>query len=198
MPALCLLLDGELLATVNTKGYDVVSVHVHGTRTDVEFATLEMSGGIYPGNGESTHLVWVNHRELPPSQRVEVRFQEKGETHPRGKTIEELFPEETEGEEPVEFKPTEAMVAELRSKPTLRSGYELQFAGTSGATFSGRTAPSDHGFSFTVVWNSHRPNRASLSLHGYTIDELESRAPMRDFVREYIEAPHSAALRVDA
>jgi hypothetical protein len=198
MPAICVLLDGELLATVNTYGYDVVSVHVHGTKIDEEFAALEMSGGSYPGQGESTHLIWINSRELQPGQQIEVRFQETGETSPQGKTIDELFPEKAEGDELADFKPTDAMFAELRAEPSRRDGFAFELLDSTGGSFAGRTAITDHGFGFSLVWNSQRPNRASHALHAYNLDELESRAPMRDFVREYIQAPFATTLRVDA
>ena len=40
--------------------------------------------------------------------------------------------------------------------------------------------------------------RASLSLHSYTIDSLEHRAPMHDHVREDIEPFTAVRFRVDA
>jgi hypothetical protein len=198
MPAISVLLDGEPLVTVSTIGYDVVSVHVHGTRTDAEFATLDVSGGAYPATGEPMHLIWISSHELRPDQLIEVRFEEAGETSHRGKTIEELFPEEQAAEEPVDFKPTEAMFAELRGKPLLRNGYSFRLRGSIGEPFAGTTAPADHGFAFNLVWNSHRPQRASHSLHAYTLDELEKRSPLRDFIREYIEVPYAIALQIAA
>lgn len=45
MPAIGVSLNGHLLAEVETEGYDVMSVRVHGIRTDGEFAELETSGG---------------------------------------------------------------------------------------------------------------------------------------------------------
>lgn len=198
MPAISVLLNGELLATVNTKGYDVVSVHIHGTKTDDEFAILEMSGGTYPNNGESTHLIWINSLELWPGQRLEVRLQESGETLPAGKTIEELFPEEADTEVPADFAPTEAMFTALRAKPLRREEFSFQFLGSTGTSFVGKTASTDHGFGFSLVWNSNRPERACCSLHAYTLDELENRTPMRDFVNEYVRAPYTGSLRTDA
>jgi hypothetical protein len=198
MPAIAVLLDHELLATVNTSGYDVVSVCVHGTRIDDGFATLEMSGGAYPDSGESTHLIWINSKELRPGQRVEVHFRETGETFPAGKTIRELFPEEQDGEEPVEFVPTEAVFAELRTRPLLRAGFSFELQGSAGNSFAGRTAPEDHGFGFNLLWNSHRAQRAGYSLHAYTLDDLEQRTDVEDYVREYVEAPYALTLRVDA
>ncbi len=198
MPAICVLLDGVLLATVNTYGYDVVSVHVHGTRIDDDIATLEMSGGSYPKDAESTHLIWINSLELRPGQQIEVRFQETGETFPQGKTIDELFPGESTDGTSTDFRPTEGMFDELRAKPSHRDSVSLRLLSSTGTTFVGQTASSDHGFGFSLVWNSYHVNRAHNSLHAYTLDELESRKPMRDFVNEYVNVPYAVTLQVDA
>jgi hypothetical protein len=197
MPAISVLLDGELLAVVNTTGYDVVSVHVHGTRVEEDFAAIEMSGGAYPENAESTHLIWINSHGVRPGQQVEVRFQESGETLRPGKTIHELFPEQSDTNEETDFTPTEAMFAELKARPPLRDGFSFQLRGSNGTAFAGRTAPADHGFGFSFAWNSYRPSRVSESLHSYTLEALEHRTPMSDFVRQYIEAPYAVTLRVD-
>ncbi|TDM08970.1 MAG: hypothetical protein C4K60_06315 [Ideonella sp. MAG2] len=199
LPAISVYLDGERLATVNTDGFDVISVHVHGTKTDAEFATLEMSGGCYPEIGESTHLIWIDSQTLIHGQLVEIRFEDEGETNPPGKTIDQLFPDEDkEAEpEPSDFNPPAAMFADLRAKPQIRHGFAFQLSSSSGANFVGSTANSDHGFGFSVIWNSQRPSRAGYSLHAYTLDELESRSAMRDYLREYIQYPSSVTLRVE-
>lgn len=197
-PTISVLLDGELLARVNTTGYDVVSVGVHGTRIDEEFATLDMSGGAYPENRESTYLIWINRQTLRPRQQIEVRLEENGETLRAGKTIEELFPAARDAEEQGHFYRTDALFAELRAMPLRRGGFSFQVGNSTGASYAGRTAPADHGFGFSLLWNSYRPERARCALHAYTLEELQNRRPMRDLIREYVEAPCAVTLRVDA
>jgi hypothetical protein len=198
MAAISVLLDSKLLATVNSSEYDVVSVQVHGTKIDTEFAMLEMSGGKHPEKGDSTHLIWINGHVLGPGQRIEVRFEETGETFPKGKTIDELFPKNEASSEPVDFKPTEAIFTELRAMPHLRESYSFKLQGAVGTEFIGSTAAADHGFGFSLLWNSFHPERASYSLHAYTLSELEARSTLRDFVQEYVEAPYALNLQVDA
>jgi hypothetical protein len=67
MPALRVSIDGVMLATVSTDGYDVMSVRAGGTRIDDGLATLDLSGGSYPETGESTYL---NPRGLNPRGQV--------------------------------------------------------------------------------------------------------------------------------
>ena len=198
MPTISVTLNGQLLASVATDGYDALSVHVHGIRTDSEFATVDMTGGAYPEGQESTYLTWINSTLLSPGDSVEVRFTDSGQTSHPGKTIQELFPDDP-GDSPREdFKATPEMFAELRAKPQLRSGYGFSLALPSGALYEGRTDEAEHGFGFSVVWNSHRPQRASVSLHSYTIDSMEHQQPMRDRAREYIVPDTTVRFQVAA
>jgi hypothetical protein len=198
VPAISVSLNGQLLASVATDGYDVISVHVHGIRTDSEFATLDMSGGSYPEGQESTYLTWVNSTLLAPGDSVEVRFTESGQTSHPGKTIDELFPDEPGDSERKDFKATPEIFTELRAKPQLRGGYGFSLALPSGSLYEGRTNDAEHGFGFSVVWNSHRPERANVSLHSYTIDSMEHQQPMRDHAREYIAPANTVRLQVAA
>jgi hypothetical protein len=197
MPSLTVSLDGAVLATVCCDGYDVVSVRVGGTRVEEEFAAVGMTAGCYPDEGESTSLTWVNELELLPGQTVAVSLLKDGVTSHPGKTIDELFPDE-EPTEVVDFKITQEMLQELRAKPPRRVGWGFQLNSSSGTSYSGRTAPAEHGFGFSVLWNMHRPERASVSLHSYTIDSLEHRTPMHDHVREHLQLGQSVAIKVDA
>jgi hypothetical protein len=98
----------------------------------------------------------------------------------------------------MDFTPTRELFEELRSRTRLREGFRFELATSGGTEYVGETGPEEHGFGFTILWNSHRPGRASLSLHSYTIDNLERREPMRDRVREYIEPFTLVRFRVEA
>jgi len=198
VPTISVSLNGHLLASVATDGYDVLSVHVHGIRTDSEFASVDMSGGSYPEGKESTYLTWINSTLLSPGDSVEVRFTDSRQTSHPGKTIEELFPDDPADSQRTEFKATPEMFAELRVKPQLRSGYGFCLALPSGTLYEGRTNEAEHGFGFSVVWNSHRPQRANVSLHSYTIDSMEHQQPMRDHAREYIAPGNTVRLQIAA
>ena len=198
MPTLTAVLNGKQLAQVCAEWLDILSVRVHGTRVDDEFADLEMSGGQYPEQGNSTYLTWISSVSLKPRDLLEVTFSDAGNTSHAGKTIDELFPNEPASPEKVDFAPTSEMFEELRAKQHIRCGHGFTLTTSEGVNYTGRTNDSEHGFGFSVVWNSHRPERANLSLHSYTIDSMEHKQPMRDHVREYIQAPYSVVFRVDA
>lgn len=197
MLSIAISLDGTHLAPVCCDGFDVVSVRVGGTRVEEECATVGMSAGAYPDQGESTNLMWVNEVAVLPGQTVAVSLLEASIMSHSGKTIAELFPDE-ERSNVDDFKPTPEMFQELRVKPRHRDGWSFWLSSTPGTLYTGRTAPEEHGFGFSVLWNMHRPERASVSLHSYTIDSLEHQTPMHDHVREHLQLGQSVAITVDA
>lgn len=197
MPAFSVYVDNNLVVTVNCEKLDVMSVRVSGTRVEAEFASLGVSGGAYPDAGESTSLTWVDEIPLEPGQNVRVLFLEAGASSQPGKTIEELFPDE-ELEKDFDFTPTEQVFEELKAKEKLRGGWSFEYYSPESNKIEARTAPEEHGFGFTVLWNSHRPSRASISLHSYTIESLQRREPGNDHAREHLQFGQSVAIRVGA
>ena len=185
MPALSVSIDGVTLATVSTDGFDVMSVSASGTRIDDGLATLDLSGGCYPEVGESIYLTWINDLPLQAGQVVTVTFLEAASSSHAGKMIEELFPDEPFPTQ-TDFKPTAEMFTELRAMPVLREKFSFRLASSSGTDFVGESEPDEHGFGFTVLWNSSNPERARASLHSYTLDNLEARGPMNNHVEEKI------------
>lgn len=186
MPALDVSLDGVRIATVNMDGLDVVSVNVGGTQVDDELASLNVSGGSYPEGGQPNSLTWVCDVPLRAGQCVTVAFLEKAASSHPGKTIEELFPDEPAVTQ-TDFTVTAEIFRELRAKPKLHQRFPLRLAVSSGTSFVGMTAANEHGFGFTVLWNSFHPEQARVSLHSYTLDSLETRGPMNNLVEEKIQ-----------
>lgn len=174
MPALRVSIDSTPIATVCTDGYDILQVRVHGTRIDEDLATLEVTGGNYPEQGESTYLTWINELPLTAGQIVTVAFLEDSPTSHPGKTIDELFRDEPPIAQ-ADFQPFAKICEKLRAQPKLREKFSFRLASSSGNAFAGETTPDEHGFGFTVLWNWLHPERARVSLHSYTIESLEAR-----------------------
>jgi hypothetical protein len=198
MPSLTVTLDGNILATVCCDGFDVVTARLSGIRIEDDFANLGVTGGCYPDGGESTYLTWVNELPVQPGQRVGVTLLQDGATSHPGKTIDELYPDEDPTTTPDDFNPTDGMFEELRRRPNLRDGYAFQYQSTLGTSYAGRTSAEEHGFGFTVLWNSHRPERVSVLLNSYTIDSIEQRTPGHDHAREYLQVGQSLIVEIDA
>jgi hypothetical protein len=132
---------------------------------------------------------------LRPGQRINVVFVENGKSSHPGKAIEELFPDEPSITR-TDFKPTAEMFEELRAKPKLREKFSFRLFSSSGASFVGESAPSEHGFGFTVLWNSFHPERATVSLHTYTLESLETRSSLNYLFEEKIAYGGSIELHV--
>ena len=189
-------LDGALLAKVNTDGFEVLSIRLGGTRVDDEFAVLDVSAGAYPEGREKTHLIWINSLPVRPGQLVQIGFAEEGATSHPGKTIGELFPDEEVALD-ADFKLSSKMFAELRRRPSLRDGYSFNCRLPSGEMHRSATTSDEHGFGLNVLWNAYRPERASFSLHTYTIDSIEQRSPGRDHLHQYFSPGQYVAVEVD-
>ena len=197
MPALAVLVDDQLVARVRTDGLDVLTVNVSGTKVDEPFATLDVSGGSYPENGPSTHLVWLSEVTLQPSQRVRVEFSEDGQTLHAGKTLEELFPESL-GERHGPMPGIAQLVDEVRKRVRVREHYGFSVQSSGGASVSAEAAPNEHGFGVSVLWNWVRPERVSASLHTYTLEQLASEEASNYHFQERLQAASWVEVRVDA
>lgn len=197
MPAFSVYVDNILVVTVNCEKLDVFSVRVSGTRVEEEFASLGVSGGAYPEGGESTNLTWVNEVPLEPGQSVRVLFAESGTTSAQGKTIEELFPE-ADPEESFDFTPTKEMFEELKAKSKQRVGYSFEYCSPEGKTVKVSTTQGEHGFSFTVLWNSQRQSRARVALNSYTVESLQQHEPGTYHVQEHFQFGQAVAIIVGA
>lgn len=183
MPALSVAIDQQPLATVSMDGYDVINVRVGGTRIDGQLASLDLFGGRYPAVGESCHLTWISEYPIQAGQVITVTFLETASTSHAGKTIEELFPDKPAATE-ADFKPEAEIFAALRAAPVLRDKYSFRLESSAGTKFYGETAHDDHGFGYSVLWNSYCPERVRVSLRSYTLNTLEARLPGRSHVEE--------------
>jgi hypothetical protein len=193
MPGLAVTLNGERLAAVSTDGSNVLSVRVHGDVIGLEFASLDVSGGLY-GEGESKHLSWVHQRELAPGDEIEIELLDEIETSHPGKTIEELFPDEPEPMGP--WQPLEQVFEELSREPKVREGFRFRIEGPSGE-IEATTQPGDHSFGFSVLWNWLHPERVRISLSSNSLEGVAKRAGGTDHANFLLHYGQRVRLRVD-
>jgi hypothetical protein len=197
VPLLRVLVDGIQVAAVSTDALDVLTVNVSGAKTDEEFCHLEVSGGRYPLEGQSTHLIWLNELVVRPGQCVRVEMAASGPTSHPGKTIEELFPdgvEEPEGP----FLSAEAVLDNLALRPQVRTRYQFLVETSSGQKCTAEIAGEEHGFGASFLWNSSRPDRVSASLHTYSLQQLRLRSGFIYHWREHLNASGWAEVTVEA
>ncbi len=160
----------------------MLSLHVSGSRIDEEFATLNLSGGNYPEEGEDTHRTWIDLMQLRAGQTITVSLLDQGTTTHQGKTNEELS--DGESQEPFDYEqmpPVTEMVAELKKRPLLRAEYTFDFIASDGSQLTGQTLPEEESLSMSVLWTAlRRHDSARVSLHSWTLNGLAARAPFND------------------
>lgn len=195
MPAVRVLVDGSPVATLSPMAFGVMSVSVSGTKTDEPFAHLHVSGSSHPENALSKYLVWVSDQPLTPGQVVSVEFLPEGTDSHAGKTIDELFPEADSSPQHPE-PPFAEVIEELRAKPRLHERFAFELETSEGTKYTGESPQTAHGFGFNVLWNWMRPERISVALHTYTLEDLEERRHLNDLIREYVPVGGSARLKL--
>jgi hypothetical protein len=198
MSALRNLIDGVPLATVSSVGFNVLSVYVSGTRINEDLAEICISGGSYPEGGESTYLLWAADVKLMPHQVLEVQFLEQADNSHAGKTIDEYFPNEPLLDLEEDFTPTPENFAKLKAQPAYRNEFSLSFVSSTGPVVKVITKKDDHGFAFSVVWDSTRPLDARASMHSYTIEGLENRSNGNYHAQEELSFGDTVKLKVSA
>jgi hypothetical protein len=114
MPYIRVTIDGEILASIATDGWEVVGVNVGGARVHQEYASVNASAGAYPVNSAAEYRIWIDQRPLLPGQRVEVALLESDLPIGDGKTIAELYPS-TVSESSAHSADSAAAFDELRS-----------------------------------------------------------------------------------
>lgn len=80
----------------------------------------------------------------------------------------------------------------------LRDKFSFRLAFSSGTVVAAETAPDEHGFGFTVLWNSFHPERVRVSLHSYTLDSLETQGPMNYHIEEQMKYGDSVSFELVA
>jgi hypothetical protein len=193
VPLLSVSVDDVQLAAVSTHGLDVLTVNLGGSKVDEEFARLEFSGGRFPHDGSSAHMIWLSEVVVLPGQRVRVQVAASGSNSHPGKTIEELFPDEggeKEESETFDFSPEAraAVLDDLEKRPQIHPAYSFEVKNSSGQTFHGRLSADEHGFGASFLWNSTRPERVSASLHTYTLAQLREGAEFTYHFRDHLLA----------
>jgi hypothetical protein len=197
-------LNGEFLVSVATAEFEILDIGVSGDVLGPQHATLRVSGGSYSEGKELQYLIWEDERTLVPGDSITVAFSGEGTTSRPGKTIDEIYPDEKPTTtEP--FAPPEEVVRELKGRPKAFQSLAFEFVHSDGTRVESHTSADEHGFAFTVLWNSHRPERARVALHTYTLDSLitkengkyhaEARLSDGDRVTFKVLAPNSTVER---
>jgi hypothetical protein len=173
MPGISVEVNGTRIATINLAGMEVVDLSVSGALDRPPGAIIH-SGGSYRKDGAYSYLIWIAEHALLPGEVLMVSLDESCGIADQGKTIDELYPDE----EPctrTDFTIDENMAAELRARPRLHEAFLVQADTSSGQHAAAASDDLNTDFSFSLLWDSFRPNQARVRLATHCLDDVLSR-----------------------
>lgn len=173
MPCLSVALDGTRVAIISLAGMDVVDVSVHGALDGKPKATLHAMG-VNTSAGGSGSLIWLPEQALLAGQVVRVTLLEACEQPDRGRTMEELFPDDEPCTQ-TDFTIDEAMAAQLRARPQLHQAFAVQASTSQGQQAAAVSDPRNTSFTFGVVWDFTGPDQARVRLTTHCLDDVLAR-----------------------
>ncbi|MBJ7308642.1 hypothetical protein ACFOLJ_17060 [Rugamonas sp. CCM 8940] len=186
MPTFYITVNDQAVATVSTEECDILTIRIDASFDREELATLDVSGGKYPVDVESTYWTWVPERPLLAGQRVAVEMREHGASSHAGKTIAELYPDDPPCTI-TDFTLTDAMCDEIARRPRFRDKLAFQFASSSGTRLAGKTGADEDSLALSVLWNWTDPATASVSLHSYSLADIRARNGGGERAREQMK-----------
>jgi hypothetical protein len=195
MPGLAVTVNGRKVATVSTEGYNLLSVRVAGDLISDEFASLDVSGGLYGEGDKSQHLTWVNLAPLNAGDEIEVTFLREATTSHPGKTLDELFPETERPMGP--WEPLEKIFEDLAKQQHVRERFEFVITPSDGEPIRATTLPADHSFGFSVSWAWTSPELTRVSLSSASLEQIAKRVNGADHARFKLQMGQGVKLRVD-
>lgn len=188
MPAFRISVDDDVMATVNTEGYDFITVHVSGNRTWESRGVVTVAAGRYPPDAPSAYLIFVPDMQLAVGQRVTIALLDDGVTGPAGKTIDELYPDQADEAAPHGFTITDQRIAEIAELPIWHDSFAFDYTSSDGTSVSFETPPDDDSFSFTLLWDSMGgANPARVSMTSNNIVNIQARKFGNQYVEQRLE-----------
>ena len=173
MPGITIDVNDIRIATIDLTGIQVMDVSVSGALDTDPKADLTASGGNYEDGG-CGHLIWIAEHALLTGEILCVQFTEISGIADQGKTIAELYPDEPACEQ-TDFTISADMAAEIRSRPRLHKAFIVQAGTSSGQRAMAASDERNTCFTFRLLWDCYRPDRARISLRTYCFDDVIAR-----------------------
>jgi hypothetical protein len=191
MPGISVEVNGTRIATISLAGQEVVDVSVSGSLERQPKAMLHAGGNHRVEDGYG-YLIWIDERALLPGDVLRVSLDESCGIADQGKTIDELYPDE----EPctrTDFTIDENMAAELRARPRLHEAFLVQAETSSGQQATAASDDLNTDFSFSLLWDSSRPNQARVRLATHCLDDVLARTGGTTHLKTMLSVGDSAS-----
>lgn len=174
MPGITIELNGNRIATIDLAGMQVADVSVRGGLDREQKAVLDAMGGNVDAGGCGS-LIWVADRPVPPGEVLRVSLADSRGTADRGRTIEELYPDEPPSTR-TDFTISDEMAAAIRARPQRHEGFTVRAATSSGDQAQAASGERHTDFSFGVFWDSYHPGQARIRLRTHCLDDVLARS----------------------
>lgn len=168
--------NGTRIATVDLAPLEVLDLAIHGA-LDLDPKARVHSGSTHCIDGVRGSLLWIAERNLFPGDVLSVQLTASCGIADRGRTIDEVYPE-VEGEKPFskdDLAIDEDKIAQWRARPRLHDAFLVQVETSSGERATAASDDLHTDFSFTLLWDSFRPNQARIWLATYCLDDVLQR-----------------------
>jgi hypothetical protein len=173
MPSISVEVNGTRIASISLAELQVVSVSVHGRLDSEQKTVLDAMGGNYE-DGACGHLIWLAERALLTGDVVRIAFSESSGIADRGRTMEELYPDE----EPctrTDFSISDEMAAEMRARPRLHDAFIVQAETSLAQRVTAASDERNTQFTFGLLWNWMEPGQARIRLSTLCLDDVLAR-----------------------
>lgn len=183
--------DGTKLTTIELDKLEVVDVSVHGALDQNPKARLSAFGGNY-SHGGGGHLIWISESSVPEGKVLTVRFTDSCGISDKGRTIQELFPDDISCKQ-IDFTINSEMAAELRSRPRLYEKFTVSAESSHGAHSTVASDDRNTDFTFNILWDWTRQNQARLRFATYCLDDVLARREGTVHIKATISFDESAS-----
>jgi len=175
------LLNGSHMISVSTEGLNLLNVRIQGDTLSEEFSSVSITGGNYGDGKDSQHLIWLNDKVIDSGDVVEVVFLKDVENSALGKTIEDLYPQNSENFGP--WQPEAEIIKQLLKSPKQREAFSLQITNPADEQIDVSTSGDDFTYSFSVMWNWSQPESASVCASSNSLQKIVNREDGTNFAR---------------
>ena len=194
MSAITVELDGTLLTTIDLDKLEVVDVSVHGALHQNPKARLSAHGGNF-SQGGGGYLIWISEDSVPAGKVLTVKFADSCGVSDKGKTIRELFPDETVSKR-TDFTIDSQMAAELRSRPRLYEKFTVSVESPDDVHSTVTSDDRNTDFIFGILWDATRPTQARLRFATYCLEDVLARREGTVHIKTTILFGESASFRL--
>lgn len=196
MAGLMVAVNGKSLASVSDAGLNIIAVQIHGDVIGMEFAVVEVFGGLYGQGDSDKHLIWVADYDISQNDEVKITFDEAVSTSQTGRTIEELHPESSSNAE--YGQSIDDLYEDLSARPKVRERFTFDLVLPDGEVIRTSTGPDDYSFHLSAMWRWIKPTEARVSLTSNTLERIVRREGGSEHAKLALQFGQSVKLRIGA